>query len=107
MLDKETSTLVLQGQSKPGWAVGPAGQYYSGLSNKKLKLKTHSAGHNCILPRYQLPDVMSGPVVITLAPQFIDPAIMVRGEGKEVLCLLPPRLCLLSLHLSEERINEQ
>lgn len=24
---------------------------------------------------------MSGPVVIMLAPQFIDPAITVRGEG--------------------------
>ena len=59
-----------------------AGQYHTALSNKKLELKTHSGGHNCILLRYQLSDVMSDPVVITPATETIDPAVAVVGRGK-------------------------
>lgn len=70
---------------KTGRAVLSGGQYRSAPSNKKLELKTHSAGHNCILPRYQLPDVMSDPVVITPAPENIDPAVAVVGKEEEAL----------------------
>lgn len=80
------------------------GQYHSVLSNKKLELKTHSGGHNCILPHYQLPDVMSDPAVITPATETIDPAVAVVGRGKAPFRLL--LLCLLPFLPSEERSNE-
>lgn len=80
------------------------GRYRSALSNTKLKLKTHSGGHNCILPRYRLLDVMSDPVAIALAAETIDPAVMVVGKGTAVFSLLLLRLLLL--HLSEESFNE-
>lgn len=52
--ERETLTLVLRGQSDPGWLLGPVELFYSGVSNKKLKLNAHSGGHNCILTCYQL-----------------------------------------------------
>lgn len=50
---------------------------------------------------------MSDPVVITLATETIDPAVVVLGGGKAVLCLLLLLLlCLLPLHFLEESFNE-
>lgn len=97
---------MCQGQSKTNEAVLSGGQYCSGLSNKKLELKTHSGGYNCIHPHYQLPDVMSDPVVVTLAMETIDPAVVVVGTGKAALRLLL-QLCLLLLYPSEESFNER
>lgn len=77
---------------------------------KKLDLKTHSGSHNCILPRYQLPDVMTDPVVVTLAMEAIDPAVVVVSRGKAAFCLLLQLLlllCLLPSHPSEESFNER
>lgn len=105
-LVEETSTPVCQGQSKTSGALPSRGQYRSSLSNKKLELKTHSGGYNCIHPHYQLPDVMSDPVVITQATETIDPDIAVVSTEKALL-LLMLLLWLLLLFPSEESFNER
>lgn len=77
------------------------------VSNKKLELKTHSGGHNCILPRYQPPDAMSDPVVVTRAAETIDSAVMVVGRGREAMFSPASPLSLLPPHPLEESFNER
>lgn len=103
---EETLTPVRQGQSKTSVALPSRGQYHSALSNKKLELKTHSGGYNCIHPHYQLPDVMSDPAVVTQAMETIDPDIAVVSTEKALLRLML-LLCLLLLFPSEESFNER
>ncbi|KAK5897982.1 hypothetical protein CgunFtcFv8_015440 [Champsocephalus gunnari] len=80
-----------------------AGQYHGALSNKKLELKkTHSGGHNCIHPRYQLSDVMGDPVVITPATETIDLAVVGVAVGKACCC----RVDYHCMRPTEESFNE-